>query len=76
MAHNHGDEGDGPPTDLSLPAWLPRRLVTVAEAAELLHVSVRHIRRLKKRGEIEPTPAGGPIRFSPETLAAFLRKKK
>ena len=59
----------------SLPEWLPRRLVTVAEAAELLHVSGRHIRRLIERGELEPTPAGGPIRFSPETLAAFLSKK-
>ena len=68
-------QGDGSRTDLSLPAWLPRRLVSLAEAAELLHVSVRHLRRLIDKGELEPTPVGGAVRLSPEALAAFLRKK-
>lgn len=69
-------QGDGPGTDLSLPAWLPRRLVTVAEGAVLLHVSVRHLRRLIAKGEVEPTRVGRTVRLSPEALAAFLRKKK
>jgi excisionase family DNA binding protein len=68
-------QGDGPRTDLSLPAWLPRRLVTLVEAAELLHVSVRHLRRLIAKGELEPTRVGGTVRVSPEALAALIDKK-
>jgi excisionase family DNA binding protein len=68
-------QGDGPRTDLSLPAWLPRRLVTLVEAAELLHVSVRHLRRLIAKGELEPTRVGGTVRLSPEALAALIDKK-
>jgi excisionase family DNA binding protein len=68
-------QGDGSRTNPSLPAWLPRRLVTVAEAAELLHVSARHLRRLIARGELEPTRVGGTVRLSPEALAALIDKK-
>jgi excisionase family DNA binding protein len=59
---------------VGLPAWLPRRLVTVAEAAELLHVSARHLRRLIARGELEATRVGGTVRLRPEALAAFINK--
>jgi excisionase family DNA binding protein len=66
---------DGPRADPSLPAWLPGRLMTASEAAGLLRVSVRHLRRLIAKGEVEPTRVGGAVRLSPEALAAFLRKK-
>ena len=68
-------QGDRPGTDLFLPAWLPRRLVTLVEAAELLQVSVRHLRRLIAKGELEPTRVGGTVRLSPEALAALIDKK-
>ncbi|MGA8758692.1 MAG: helix-turn-helix domain-containing protein [Stellaceae bacterium] len=75
MAFNHGtgDQGDGP----SLPPWLPRRLVTLPEAGELLHVSVRDLRRLIAKGEVKPSRVGegGPVRLSPEALAALIDKK-
>ena len=61
--------GDGSQTNPAIPAWLPRRLVTLAEAADLLHVSVRHLQRLIAKGELEPTRVGGPVRLSPEALA-------
>jgi excisionase family DNA binding protein len=67
-------QGEGSVTSVSLPAWLPRRLVTVAEAAELLHVSARHLRRLIARGELEATRVGGTVRLSPEALAALINK--
>jgi excisionase family DNA binding protein len=49
-------------------------LVTLAEAAELMHVSVRHLRRLIAKGELEPTRVGGTVRLSPEALAALIDK--
>ena len=62
-------------TSTSLPAWLPRRLVTLAEAAELAHVSVRHLRRLIAKGNVEPTRVGRTVRLTPEALAALIYKK-
>ena len=59
----------------SSPDWLPRRVVTVAEAAELLHVSVRHLRRLIAKGELESTRVGEAVRLSPEALASLVEKK-
>jgi excisionase family DNA binding protein len=67
--------GDGSGTSPSLPAWLPRRLVTLAEAAELAHVSVRHLRRLIAKGKLEATRVGRTVRLTPEALAALIYKK-
>ena len=67
--------GDGSGTSPSLPAWLPRRLVTLVEAAELAHVSVRHLRRLIAKGQLEPTRVGRTVRLTPEALAALIYKK-
>jgi len=47
----------------------------VAEAAELLHVSVRHLRRLIAKGELESTRVGEAVRLSPEALASLVEKK-
>ena len=59
----------------SLPDWLPQRLVTVAEAAELLHVSVRQLRRLIADGRLPATRVGRTVRLRPEALAALLDQK-
>jgi len=47
----------------------------LAEAAELLHVSVRHLRRLIAKGELESTRVGEAVRLSPEALASLVEKK-
>jgi excisionase family DNA binding protein len=59
----------------SLPDWLPRRLVTVPEAAELLQVSVRQIRRLIADGRLPATRVGRTVRLRPEALAALLDQR-
>jgi excisionase family DNA binding protein len=50
-------------------------LVTLVEAAELAHVSVRHLRRLIAKGQLEPTRVGRTVRLTPEALAALIYKK-
>jgi excisionase family DNA binding protein len=59
----------------SLPDWLPGRLVTVPEAAELLQVSVRQIRRLIADGRLPATRVGRTVRLRPEALAALLDQR-
>ena len=66
--------GDGSGTSPPLPAWLPRRLVTLPEAAEFAHVSVRHLYRLIAKGELEPTRIGRAVRLTPEALAGLIYK--
>ena len=46
-----------------------------AEAAELAHVSVRHLRRLIAEGKLEPTRVGRTVRLTPEALADLIYKK-
>lgn len=58
-----------------LPNWLPRRLVTVPEAAELLQVSVRQVRRLIADGQLPATHLGRTVRLRPEALAALIDHK-
>ena len=59
----------------SLPDWRPGRLVTVPEAAELLQVSVRQIRRLIADGRLPATRVGRTVRLRPEALAALLDQR-
>jgi len=46
-------------------------VVTMAEAAELLHVSDRHIRRLIDKGELEATPSAVQSALAPKRLLLF-----
>lgn len=59
----------------SLPPWLPRRLATVPEAAELLQVSVRQLRRLIADGRLPAARVGRAVRLRPEALAALLDQR-
>jgi excisionase family DNA binding protein len=56
----------------SLPDWLPRRLMTVAEAAELLQQSPRQVWRLIADGRLQVTRVGRSVRVTPEAIAALL----
>jgi excisionase family DNA binding protein len=55
------------------PAWLPRRLLDVAEVADLLNVSVRTIRRMIDEGRL-PRVAhlGRLVRIRPEDVFAIV----
>jgi excisionase family DNA binding protein len=56
----------------SLADWLPRRLMTVAEAAELLQQSPRQVWRLIADGRLQATRVGRSVRVTPEAIAALL----
>ena len=56
-----------------LPEWLPRRLMTVDEVAELLHQSSRQVWRLIANGELPVVRIGRSVRINPQALATFLR---
>jgi excisionase family DNA binding protein len=59
--------------DLALPAWLPRRLSSVPEAAEILHVNPRTVWRLIADGKLRILRIRGAVRIPPEALAALLQ---
>jgi excisionase family DNA binding protein len=52
-----------------------RELLTVAETAQRLHVSVRTVRRLIARGDLVAVQLGGrgaPVRIDPDELDRWL----
>jgi len=55
-----------------LPDWIPRRLVTVPELAELLQQSPRQVWRLIADGRLQVTKIGRSTRVTPEAIAALL----
>ena len=55
-----------------LPDWIPQRLMTVQEVAELLQISERQVRRLLADHQLQETRVGRSVRISPEALVAFL----
>lgn len=59
-------------TSPSLPEWLPRRMVTVPETAELLQQSPRQIWRLIALGRLQVVRVGRSTRVTPEAIAALL----
>ena len=54
------------------PEWLPRRLLTVAEVADLLKISRRHVRRLIADGRLHVIRLGRAVRIRPESVAALV----
>src|SRR5207248_6116584 len=61
-----------PVTTSRLPDWLPRRLMTVDEVAELMHQSSRQVWRLIAAGKLPVVRVGRSARITPEALAALL----
>jgi excisionase family DNA binding protein len=59
-------------TSRSLPDWIPRRLMTVDEAAELLQLSTRQTWRLIADGRLQVKRLGRSVRVTPEAIAALL----
>ena len=56
----------------ALPAWIPRRLLTVEEVAHLLHLSTRQVRRMIAKHQLQAVRLGRAVRIRPETLTALL----
>ena len=59
----------------TLPDWIPQRLMTVKEVAELLQVSTRQVRRLIADHRLEETRVGRSVRISPEAVVALLNQR-
>ncbi len=53
----------------SWPVWLPRRLLTVEDIAEILRVDARTVRRWIADGRLPRAPLGGrSVRVRPEAV--------
>ena len=59
-------------TPSPLPEWIPRRLLTVDELAELLNLSPRHIWRLIASRKLPVVRVGRSTRVTPEAAAALM----
>jgi excisionase family DNA binding protein len=55
-----------------LPPWMPRPLLTVKEVAEVLHISVRQVRRLIEDGRLAAVRIGRAVRVRPEAAAELI----
>lgn len=53
---------------------VPEPLLTVGDAAALLRVSARTVRRLVGRGELAALRVGRQVRVAPADLSAYLRR--
>jgi excisionase family DNA binding protein len=51
-------------------------LLTKAEVADWLRISVRTLDRLVAQGAIAPLIIGGQIRFCPDEISRFLKRAK
>ena len=56
----------------SVPDWIPQRLMTVNEVAELLHQSCRQVWRLIADGRLQVVRIGRSTRVTPEAIAGLL----
>ena len=75
MRRCHGEERveeEGANMTAPLPAWIPQRLLTVKEVADLLHLSTRQVRRMITQNDIQAVRLGRSVRIRPEALAATL----
>lgn len=55
-----------------LPSWIQPRLHSVEEAAAILRLSVRQVRRLIAEGRLAVVRIGRAVRVSPEVLAELV----
>jgi excisionase family DNA binding protein len=56
----------------TLPDWVPQRLISVKEVAELLQLSNRQVRRLIASHQLEAISVGRSVRIHPDALASLL----
>jgi excisionase family DNA binding protein len=53
----------------------PAHLLTAAEVAEILNISLRSVRRMIKNGTLPIVRIGRLVRIQPEALAALIGKE-
>jgi excisionase family DNA binding protein len=59
------------------PVWLPRRLLTVDDIAEILQVDRRTVRRMIDDGRLPRAPLGSRVvRVRPEAIQDLLNRKQ
>ena len=63
-----------PTTDTGTSPTGQRRLLTIAEVAEWLGVTVRHVRRLVQERRIPFIKWGHLLRFDPDEVEAWIRR--
>jgi excisionase family DNA binding protein len=68
-------EGELAVSKTSMPDWLPRRLLSVREASELLRVSERQLRRLIADGRLRVARVGRRVLITPESIIDLLKDK-
>jgi excisionase family DNA binding protein len=59
-------------SETNLPAWLPHRLLTVVEVAEVLRLSQRQVWRLIADGRLPASRVGRRVLIKPESVVALL----
>jgi excisionase family DNA binding protein len=68
------DEGALAMSEKNLPGWLPNRLMTVREVAEVLRLSQRQVWRLIADGRLPASRVGRRVLIKPESVVALLAK--
>ena len=76
----HGGDRDvdlmtGKPS-ASWPSWLPRRLLTVTDVAEIFQISPRTARRMIDSGKLPRAPLGRLVRVRPEAVVDLLNGQR
>jgi excisionase family DNA binding protein len=56
----------------TIPDWIPKRLLTLAETAELVSLSYRQVLRLVHGGQLDIVRIGKCVRVRPESIARLL----
>jgi len=60
----------------TMPSWIPDRLHSVAESAELLRLSVRQTQRLISDGRLRVLRIGRRVLIQPEAIAALIDESR
>ena len=55
-----------------LPEWIPSRLMSIREIAELIDQSERQVRRYVADGRLQVIRLGDSVKATPEAVAALL----
>ena len=73
MGAEFSERADTPPAphDIS-----PHTAYSTDQAAQLLHISVRTLRRLSRDGQIKPARLGGRIVYQGQELLRFLKEER
>jgi excisionase family DNA binding protein len=68
-------EGDAFMSGPTPPRTARAPLLTAAEVAEILHISLRSVRRLVAEGKLPIVRIGRAVRVRPEALEAMIERK-